>query len=154
MVRVYILLLPYTYRIYTLLHRPANTNTHLIKINSLLRLLVPEEVARHSVRKPPSVNYFTQLSNTYFSVLRGRMNVLGPVSLERRKVKKAWPFHTESTGRRGQSDFMRGLYMAVLVCTCKWWPAVQYAKLTESIFLIREKREAEQRQCMLQYFIP
>ena len=59
---------------YTVTQSCKHTHTHVChKVNSLLRLLLgPDEVIQHSLRNPPFVNYITQQSNTYFSVLRGR----------------------------------------------------------------------------------
>ena len=43
-----------------------HTHVHVCeKLNSVLRLLVPEEIVRHSLHNPPFVNYATQQSNTY-----------------------------------------------------------------------------------------
>ena len=104
----------------------------------------------HLLHNPPSVNYATWWSNTYFSVLRGRMNILGPVRWRRCTVEKAWTFCIRSTGKREQSQFIHcKKCMAVLIRKRRF--AVQYAKFLKSIFRL-EGRERGGANAMLQYF--
>ena len=63
----------------THIHSYAELQTHAHihdKVNSLLRLSIPEKVVWHSLRNPPSTNYATWWSNTYFFSPSWRINML------------------------------------------------------------------------------
>ena len=72
-------------RAHTHTHTNVNAHKSATNVNYLLKLLVPEELVRHSLHvcTPNFVKYAVRQNNIYFLVPRGRMHMMGPVKQTR-----------------------------------------------------------------------
>ena len=134
---IYLVASIHTLHIYTTMQSCKHTHISLVTY--------PREVVQHSIHNPLSVNYTPWWNNTYFMVLRGRMNTPGAYRLKIAHSRESLAF-PHLVCRQLKVIGLRKKYTGVVVANSSLLFSMQNS-LSPSFWLEMIEKGAEQTQC-------